>query len=242
MGRRATSWAHRADRVFSRRPFGLVAVADGSDPAVDVRAQQARAGPGSRVRAAATVTATYRAAVNPSVVTYGMRIRARPHRAMHTVMAANSTAEPEVARASPAAVVGVHAGGQVLAVAADDEQRVVDAHAQADHGAQHGGHAADGEVGLEDLGRAGVEQVRANRARLMGTTIETTEPRAMSRMITAMARPISSACWEMALVGGLTHVDHGAAVLHLEAGGAGRGGRRLQVGEGVLGGRPWRRC
>ena len=37
----------------------------------------------------------------------------------------------------------------------------------------------------------------------MGTSMDTAEPRATSRMITAMARPILSAFWEIVLVGGL---------------------------------------
>ena len=53
--------------------------------------------------------------------------------AMTTVMPANSTAGPTVAMARPAASSTVMPSLQVLAVAGDDEQRVVDADAEADH-------------------------------------------------------------------------------------------------------------
>ena len=44
---------------------------------------------------------------------------------------------------------------------------------------------------------------RANSARVMGMAIETTEPSETSRMMTAMATPISSAWSEIALLGWL---------------------------------------
>ncbi len=46
-----------------------------------------------------------------------------------------------------------------------------------------------------------VEMASANRAVPMGTSIATPEPSEMSRITTAMARPMSSACSEMAEVG-----------------------------------------
>ena len=44
---------------------------------------------------------------------------------------------------------------------------------------------------------------RANTATLMGTAMDTAEPRARSRMITASPRPMASAWSEMALWGWL---------------------------------------
>ena len=62
-----------------------------------------------------------------------IRITNSPSRAMITVRAANCTARPDVRTDSRAADARVSAVPHGLAVAVDDEQRVVDADAQADH-------------------------------------------------------------------------------------------------------------
>jgi hypothetical protein len=55
---------------------------------------------------------------------------------MHTVVPANRTALPEVFSARTAAFPRGHPGLEVAAVPGDDEQRVVDSHAQPDQDAQ----------------------------------------------------------------------------------------------------------
>ena len=62
---------------------------------------------------------------------------------MTTVVPANSTAWPAVAIGGAGGVGDAHALVEVLAVAGDDEQRVVDADAEADHHAQDQGELGD---------------------------------------------------------------------------------------------------
>ena len=57
--------------------------------------------------------------------------------AITTVAPANTTAWPAVAFARPAASSTVMPSCEVLAVAGDDEQRVVDADAETDHRGEH---------------------------------------------------------------------------------------------------------
>src|SRR5690606_19160712 len=58
---------------------------------------------GAGVRAIATITATVMPATRPITVTAGIPAMARPQMAMTTVTPANSTADPDVATARPAA-------------------------------------------------------------------------------------------------------------------------------------------
>ena len=88
---------------------------------------------GSSVTAGTTVTATTAAAPMPSPLMNDSPIASMPSNAMITVRPANSTARPDVSIAVITAVFGIEAGLQSLAVARDDEQRVVDADADADH-------------------------------------------------------------------------------------------------------------
>ena len=67
---------------------------------------------------------------------------------MTTVQPAKSTARPDVSRASTTAP-RVAALVQALAVPGDDEQRVVDAHADADHGGQLGAERRHDQPGGE---------------------------------------------------------------------------------------------
>ena len=88
-------------------------------------------------------------------------ISSRPSTEMTTVVPANSTARPAVSSACTTAAFGFGARGQVLAVSRDDEQRVVDADAEADH--RDGG---GGEVGHVD------ERAHAQHDRDAGTDAE----------------------------------------------------------------------
>ena len=69
----------------------------------------------------------------------------RPSSAMITVMPANITARPLVSIDGDDRVLDARAAFEVLSVAGDDEQRVVDADAEADHR-----HHRGGEVGHRD--------------------------------------------------------------------------------------------
>ena len=64
---------------------------------------------------------------------------------MTTVVPANSTERPAVSMAMPIDSRRVVPGVQLLAVAGDDEQRVVDADAEADHDAEERREVGDGE-------------------------------------------------------------------------------------------------
>ncbi len=88
---------------------------------------------GSRLSAMPTATTTASAALRPMTVRKGMRATASPTRAIMTVSPAKTTAEPAVATARPADSSGSRPCGQLVAVAGQDEQRVVDPHGQADH-------------------------------------------------------------------------------------------------------------
>ena len=63
----------------------------------------------------------------------------RPTRAMTTVMPAKTTAEPAVAGGLGGRLGGLEPVAQVLAVAGEDEQRVVDADREAEHRGQDRG-------------------------------------------------------------------------------------------------------
>ena len=78
--------------------------------------------------------------------------------AITTVVPANSTAWPAVAIGGAGGVLDAHALVEVLAVAGDDEQRVVDADAEADHRAQD-----QRELGDVDEGRQHADARRRRR-------------------------------------------------------------------------------
>ena len=71
---------------------------------------------------------------------------------MQTVVPANRTARPEVFSARTAASWRGHPGFDVVAVPGDDEQRVVDAHAEPDQDAQGRGGRGDGHHVREEPG------------------------------------------------------------------------------------------
>ena len=77
-----------------------------------------------------------------------MLTTARPTSAITTVMPANTTALPAVPVAWATDSRSVHAVAEVLLVAGEDEQRVVDADGQAEHRGQDRG-------GLGELDHAG---------------------------------------------------------------------------------------
>ncbi len=104
---------------------------------------------GRRVSDASMVRATTKAADRATPyrkVTWRANM---PSRAMHTVRPANRTARPEVLRAVTAASSGVAPDKKLAAVAAHDEQGVVDSHAQRHQGGQDGAELRDG----EDMGQ-----------------------------------------------------------------------------------------
>ena len=89
---------------------------------------------GSRVSDAATVTSTASTTVNANPFMAGWPISRMPSIETTTVIPANRTARPAVPIAVEVAPSGVLPGGEAAAVAGDDEQGVVDADAEADHG------------------------------------------------------------------------------------------------------------
>ena len=70
----------------------------------------------------------------PAAVMNGMPAKAMPRTAMTTVPPAKITVWPAVATARPAGLRHGQALRQELAVPGDEEQGVVDAHAEGDHG------------------------------------------------------------------------------------------------------------
>ena len=92
---------------------------------------------GSTVSADTTTAPTPIAAAMPSLPISGMPITSRPAIATITTTPAATTDAPEVAAAFADASRGRVAGGDLLAVAADDQQRVVDARAEAEHDRDH---------------------------------------------------------------------------------------------------------
>ena len=93
-----------------------------------------------------TVTAAATAMPLKNVI----RMTNRPSSAMITVAAANCTARPEVRTDSSAASRGVAAVDHRFAVPVDDEQRVVDADAEADHRGQDRRERGDVEEACDD--------------------------------------------------------------------------------------------
>src|SRR6202000_3307728 len=89
---------------------------------------------GSSVSAAATATTTAIAAISPIVVTSGMSATASETSAIVTVPPANTTDRPSGRRGGAAdRFVPIEPVVDPAQVSGDDEQRVVDAHAEADH-------------------------------------------------------------------------------------------------------------
>ena len=88
---------------------------------------------GSSVARASIATATTRIAPIAIERSAVVSMRNSPASDAMTVRPLKSTARPEVASAVAARLVGRAAGADLLAVAGEDEQRVVDGHADADH-------------------------------------------------------------------------------------------------------------
>ena len=68
-----------------------------------------------------------------------------------TVVPAKTTERPEVAREIAAAVTRIAPFGHSLAVAGHDEERIVDAHPEADHGHDLGGERRSGDHMREQI-------------------------------------------------------------------------------------------
>ena len=92
---------------------------------------------------AITMIATITDVAMPAAVMNGMPATASPRIAMTTVPPAKITAGPAVATARPAASVTERPSREVLAVARHEEERVVDADAEADHRGDLGRPARD---------------------------------------------------------------------------------------------------
>ena len=84
---------------------------------------------------ATTIISTITDVATPAAVMNGTPATASPRIAITTVPPAKITAWPAVATARPTDSVDRHATSEELAVAGDEEQRVVDADAEADHAA-----------------------------------------------------------------------------------------------------------
>ena len=83
----------------------------------------------------------------------GMPVTLSASRAMRTVAPAKTTALPDVPLARPIDSLDVIALLQLAPVPVDDEERVVDAHREAEHQAEdrgHGGHLDDAGEGHRD--------------------------------------------------------------------------------------------
>ena len=89
------------------------------------------------------MTATVTAALTARPWTKLTPIRSMPSSEMTTVMPAKSTERPAVSMAIETDVAHVVAGVELFPVAGDDEQRVVDADAEADHDAEERGELGD---------------------------------------------------------------------------------------------------
>ena len=98
------------------------------------------------------MTATTVAALTASPVTKLMPMMIMPSSEMTTVVPANSTARPAVSMASTVESRTLMPVVQVLPVPGDDEQRVVDADAEADHHAEDVGEVGRAEEVAEEPG------------------------------------------------------------------------------------------
>ena len=129
---------------------------------------------------------------------------------MTTVPPANTTAWPAVATARPTASGTVSPGSQVLAVPGDQEQRVVDAHAEADHGCHD--RRPDGDV--DDVGdqRQGARADRRapNSPIAVGSPAAIRDPKATSRITSAATRPTTSPTLDRGLLEGEVEVAAGS--------------------------------
>ena len=111
---------------------------------------------------------------------------------MTTVAPATSTERPAVASASTTASPGLSPGGHGRSMTGEDEQRVVDADAEAHHHAElrrpvgHVGHRG------EDAEQRAGDREAEERGERSGRPAATTVPNVTSRTIAAATRPMSS--------------------------------------------------
>ena len=142
--------------------------------------------------AASTATRTTSAAESPSAVTRGIPANSSEQSAITTVPPAKTTALPEVATERAIASLALDALVEALEVALDDEQRVVDSDAEADHRSERRRDRRDlGQV-AEQADQRQSPVITVTSAVAIGSDIATTVPNVNSRMITAIARPIAS--------------------------------------------------
>ena len=131
---------------------------------------------GSTVSADTTTAPTPIAAAIPSLPISGMPITSRPAIATITTTPAATTEAPEVAAAFADASRAAVAGGDLLAVSPDDQQRVVDAGAEPEHDRDHGRELRQGErLGegdQQDLADHHAEQRADERRRHRGERAE----------------------------------------------------------------------
>ena len=99
--------------------------------------------------ATSTATATVIATATPMLAMSGMPTSVRPSIEIMTVTPAKMTERPAEWMAMPIESRGVAAVGEVLSVAGDDEQGVVDADRDPDHGRHRGGERDDVHAGGE---------------------------------------------------------------------------------------------
>ena len=122
-----------------------------------------------------------------------------PSSEMTTVMPAKTTARPDVSRLRTDRLARLQAVVQPLAVARDDEQRVVDADADADHRRDLRRELGHRQEGVTRPMRA-LPQPMPKSAVMIGRPIASTEPKAISRMMIA-ARDADELARELGLLG-----------------------------------------
>ena len=131
----------------------------------------------------------------------------------------------------PDGLVDFHARVEVLAMTGDDEQRVVDPDPEPDHRGKCRSHRADVGDGRDDE-MIDSPTARPKRAVPIGMLMATTEPNAISRMMTAKTRPMVSASPPSSR---LEVVGHRATELDPQARVLGGLGRELRAGRACQG-------
>ena len=148
--------------------------------------------PGSKVMAAAAVARTTRPAATPIDAKLGMPLKARPLMPISTQRPAKTTAWPAVPIASATASSGV-ARGQAVAMPGDDQQRVVDADAQAEHAAERGADGVGYSTTAASRPISPVPTPMPIPAINTGNPAAITDPNASTKMTSATPMPIVSA-------------------------------------------------
>ena len=156
------------------------------------------------------MTATTAAAPTPSPPTNWMPISSMPSSEITTVVPANTTGPARGVERGDHRGLRIESLVEPLAVSRDDEQGVVDADAEPDHGGELGGELGH-RRGVGEQPHHGEAGAEPNRAVKMGRPMASTEPKAISRMTMAAMRPMSFRAAEAAL-----NREHVAAALDLQ--------------------------